>query len=88
MNMGTFVTITAQGQISIPARFRRALGLERFRKALVNVRDDKIIIEPVGDVVSLAGVLSKKKMKGKTINTIIKEEEKGIARAIAERHSR
>jgi len=88
MNMGTFVTITAQGQISIPARLRRALGLERFRKALVNVRDDKIIIEPVGDVVSLAGVLSQKKMKGKTINMIIKEEEEGIARAIAERHSR
>lgn len=51
------VTITSQGQISIPAKFRHELGLEKTKKALVSLEDKKIIIQPVKDFLELKGSL-------------------------------
>ena len=61
MHMTYTVSITSQGQISIPAKIRRALGLDKTSKALVSVEDKKIVIEPVKDLLELGGSLKTKR---------------------------
>lgn len=51
------VSITSQGQISIPAKLRRQLGLESGKKALVSVKNEEIIVKPVKDLLELRGSL-------------------------------
>ncbi|MEK7534720.1 MAG: AbrB/MazE/SpoVT family DNA-binding domain-containing protein [Patescibacteria group bacterium] len=51
------VSITSQGQISIPAQLRRKIGLARYRKALVSENNGKLIVEPVKDLLELRGSL-------------------------------
>lgn len=51
------VSITSQGQISIPAPIRRKLGLDKSRKAIVTEKDGKLLIEPVKDLLDLRGSL-------------------------------
>lgn len=49
------VSITSQGQITIPARLRRDLGLQTSKKAMVYRKEDRILIEPVLDLLDLKG---------------------------------
>lgn len=72
------VTITSQGQISIPAKLRRKLGLEKNRKAIVTEEEGKIVIEPVKDLLELKGSL-KTNMKA-TPQQIRKAFEEYLAR--------
>ena len=51
------VTITSQGQISIPIKLRREFGLDKTKRAFVSSRDGKIIVEPVKDLLELRGSL-------------------------------
>ncbi len=51
------VSITSQGQISIPAKIRRELGLHNGKKALVSMENKKLIVEPVKDFLELRGSL-------------------------------
>ena len=51
------VSITSQGQISIPARFRRELGLNKINKATVSRVGDQLIVKPVEDLLELRGIL-------------------------------
>lgn len=51
------VSITSQGQISIPAQIRRLLGLSKKSKAIVSVADGKMVVEPIKDFLELAGSL-------------------------------
>lgn len=53
------VSITSQGQISIPAALRRQLGLDSGKKALVSSSEkgDTLIIKPVKDFLELGGSL-------------------------------
>jgi len=53
------VSITSQGQISIPAPIRAALGLNKKTKTNVTMANGKVIIEPVPDLLSMAGVFNK-----------------------------
>lgn len=59
--MSTTVSITSQGQVSIPAAIRRQLGLSLGGKAVVSVQDNKMIVEPVPDFLSLKGSLQTNK---------------------------
>ncbi|OGM26377.1 hypothetical protein A3D00_04435 [Candidatus Woesebacteria bacterium RIFCSPHIGHO2_02_FULL_38_9] len=62
------VSITSQGQMSIPADIRRTLGLSVFKKALVSIQDGKMVVEPVKDFLSLGGSLkTEKKASSKQI---------------------
>ena len=54
------VSITSQGQISIPAPLRRKLGLDKHKKAFVSEQDGKILVEPVKDLLELRGSLKTK----------------------------
>lgn len=49
------VAITSQGQISIPAKIRRQLGLNKTMRVVVSSQGGKVIIEPVKDILELAG---------------------------------
>lgn len=55
--MAYTVSITSQGQISIPAKIRRELGLSKKKKAFVSVQDGKMVVEPEKDFLELAGSL-------------------------------
>lgn len=55
--MSHTVTITSQGQISIPASLRKKLGLDKTKKALVTEKGGKILISPVKDLLELKGSL-------------------------------
>lgn len=86
--MQQIVSITSQGQITIPASMRRRLALEKNKKALVKTEDNKIIVEPIPNIMDLAGSLKDKAIKGKSIGEIIKLEEKASVEAAAEKYGR
>lgn len=54
------VSITSQGQISIPSKLRKQLGLEKTKKALVSEQGGKIVVEPIKDLLELEGAFSTK----------------------------
>lgn len=55
------VTITSQGQISIPIAIRRQLGLEKNSRALVSEEDGKLTIKPVKDFLEMRGSIKTNK---------------------------
>lgn len=55
------VSITSQGQITIPASYRRKLGLEIMKKALIGLENQRIIIDPLPDFLTAKGFLATKK---------------------------
>lgn len=76
--MFKIVTITKQGQISIPASFWKKLGLREGNKVYMRVQDEKMIIEPVADLLEQAGTLASKRLTGKSIEEIISIEKRAI----------
>lgn len=58
------VSITTQGQISLPAPLRRKLGLHTSSKARISERDGKMIIEPIKDLLELKGSFKTKRRAG------------------------
>jgi AbrB family looped-hinge helix DNA binding protein len=78
------VSITSQGQISIPAKIRRELGLAKNSRAIVSLRQGEIIVKPVKDFLELGGSLHHLAKKGKTIDEIIELEEKAIAQGFVD----
>lgn len=76
--MYSIINITSQGQISIPAKARTLLGLSAPGKVMYTVVDNKLVIEPVKDLLSLGGVFKDKAMKGKSIDEIIAIENKAL----------
>ena len=56
MNMSYIVTITSQGQMSIPAPLRRKFGLYKTRKAHVDVAGDTIVVQPERDILEFGGI--------------------------------
>ena len=81
--MQQIVSITSQGQITIPASIRRSLGLNKYPKATVYLKNKKIIIEPIPDILTMGGLLKRKAIKGKSIDKTIKLEEKVISETIS-----
>ncbi|OGC91608.1 hypothetical protein A2899_05240 [Candidatus Amesbacteria bacterium RIFCSPLOWO2_01_FULL_49_25] len=59
--MTHLVTVTSQGQISIPAPLRRQFQLDKIRKAFVHAENGKIIITPSADIPSLRGIFASTK---------------------------
>ena len=55
--MQQIVTITSQGQLTIPASFRQALGITAQTKATIKKVGSQIIVEPEADFWSLGGSL-------------------------------
>ena len=78
--MQQIVTITSQGQITIPASMRRAISIDKSNKASVTTEGKRIIIEPVVDLLDLGGTLKNKAKKEKNIDKIIQLEEDTIGK--------
>lgn len=78
MCMQQIVSITSQGQITLPASIRRLFNLDKYKKALVKAESSRIIVEPIEDITTLAGVLREKAIKKRKIADIIKLEEQKI----------
>lgn len=55
------VTITSQGQISIPAFIRRKMGWEKTKKIQLEVFDDTVMLASMPDIMDLFGVFKTKK---------------------------
>ena len=55
------VSITSQGQISIPAKLRKSLGFSRYNKALITVSNDRLIIKPSKNLFDFAGAFHTEK---------------------------
>ena len=55
------VSITSQGQFTIPIDIRRALGLQKASKATVLTDGGKMVVEPIKDIFELRGVVKTKK---------------------------
>jgi len=85
--MQQIVSITSQGQITIPALIRRELGLDKYPKASIKTEAGKIVVEPISNIMSLAGILKKKSLKGKSVKGIMKLENEAVAKMIIEKHS-
>ena len=81
-----FGTITSQGQITIPAQMRKALGVDKNPHVVLTKKGNTVVIEPARDIMQLAGSLHKYAMKGKSIKEIRKIEEAGLEDAIVERY--
>ena len=61
MQMFYPVTITSQGQITIPAKLRRELDLDKTKRLILKVEDQKLIAEKEPDILALRGVFKTKK---------------------------
>lgn len=68
--MSYTVTITSQGQLSLPAKIRKEYGFSKTNKAILSVHDGKIILEPVKDLLELGGSIksSKKPLTGQDLH--------------------
>jgi len=66
------VSITSQGQISIPAPIMRMINLRKNHKALVSIKEGKIMVEPVGDILALKGSLrtTKRRLSGRKLHDL------------------
>ena len=70
------VSITSQGQITIPADIQRVLGLKKKTKATIFIDEGRLIIEPVKDFLELRGSLktNKKPLSSHEIHDLFAEE--------------
>lgn len=55
------VSITSQGQMTIPADIRLALGLQKASRAIVSTVGGKMVVEPEPDILALRGIFKTKK---------------------------
>lgn len=76
MYMQDYVTITSQGQITIPVAFRKKFGLEKATKAIIRADGDTVVIESIPDIRSLRGVFASNKKFSR------KEEQRAFEEAI------
>lgn len=82
--MTQVVSLTRQGQISIPAKMLAKFGKNRPTKVIVKAVDNGWLVEPIPDILSLGGALHKYALKGKTLEEILELEEKAISDAVVE----
>ena len=72
------VSITSQGQINIPIKIRRALGLSKNSKAIVSIKNGAISVRPIKEFLELKGSLHHKTVKNKSIGEILRIEDEAI----------
>jgi len=77
------LSVTSQGQISIPAKLRRKYGINMNSKVILSEELDKLTLEPVADFLSLKGSLKSDK---KPLSNM--ELEEVVAEGVAEEYAR
>ncbi len=87
--MTSHITLTSQGQISIPAEVRRLLGinLRSLMKMTVNKERNEIILVPARDITSFRAKFADRKLKGNgSLGKTIEQENKVIGEAVTKKH--
>lgn len=82
------VTVTSQGQITIPAKLRRELGLDRATLSVTKNENGNIEFEKVPDLMNLYGVLHGNRIRNKSYIEITKIEKEAIENAVVDRYHR
>jgi len=76
-------TVTTKGQVTIPSKLRKALGLSPGKRVRFQLEDGKITLEPVRDDITAAfGML--KSQRGISVD----EMNEAVAEAVVERFQR
>lgn len=78
------VQISDKGQITLPARIRKKLGIKPRSQVVVTVRDGEVLLRPLRSIRDLAGSLAEYAIPGMTWE---KERETAM-RAVADHVSR
>lgn len=82
------VTITSQGQITIPAAMRKALKLYTSHKATIELESDKLIIKTVPDLLALKSTSTPHNsplyLKDKNREEILELEKQAPGEAVAD----
>ena len=82
--MLNYVTITSQGQISIPAKFRKVLGLKKSSKAIISLDGERLVITPVKDILEYSGIFKEKGAKYQPMSEILKTEKEAVEKGVLE----
>ncbi len=56
-----YATVSGKGQITLPVKLRRELGIEVHDRVAVSSDGERIVIQRVGDLMELKGFLGKAK---------------------------
>ena len=54
-----YATVSAKGQITLPANARRAVGIKPRDRVLIEINGDSIVVRPAPDFFALKGFLGK-----------------------------
>lgn len=82
--MQQIVSLTSQGQISIPRKMLRHHKITKSGKVMISPTKTGWVVEPVADFWSLAGSLHKYAIKGKRIDEVIELEEEAAEKGWSE----
>jgi len=78
------IQVSDKGQVTLPARIRKELGLKARSRMTVELRDGEVVLKPMLSIRDLYGILHDRAIPGMTF-----EKEREIAmRAVAEEVSR
>ena len=67
-------TVTSQGQITIPAPVRKALGITKSKRVNFTLENKKAILEPEPDIMDFYGIFkTKKRIPYKKLRKILDE---------------
>ncbi|KKT35469.1 MAG: hypothetical protein UW24_C0008G0008 [Parcubacteria group bacterium GW2011_GWA2_44_12] len=86
--MTQLITITSQGQISIPSKVRKLFGLDKMNKLLLRVQNNKIILEPAPDIMELEGIFKKYAITDKSTEEVMKLEKDAMGKAFADTYKK
>lgn len=81
-------TITSQGQITIPAKIRKKMGLKKRQRVIFTLKNKYVILEPEPDIMEFSGALHNYAIKNKSPDEIIKLEEEAVGEAVAEHYKK
>lgn len=80
--------ITNQGQVSIPVKVRKLLGIKPSSTLKIDVKNNEIVLKPVLDIESLGGALNKYAIKEKDIRNVIVHEKDAYKEAVIDGYKR
>jgi len=79
------ISVTSQGQITIPASIRRLLGISTGSSIAIDVKGDNIILKKPNDVFSRLGVHKDKSLKGKSFEEVLQIEENAFEYGVSKK---
>lgn len=77
------VYISDKGQVTLPAKIRKRLGIKPKSKMDIEVRDNEIVLKPIKSIMDVKGIFRGiTKGETKDWDTIRRETEEAVAREV------